>query len=73
MPIHPIPPNDKRREAHSNLEGDPRFLREHNNRATLFRDAQQLVEDGADSPRFPSEMRRERVSAAGVRLISISK
>src|SRR4051812_17976551 len=71
MAVHPVPPNHERREAHSNLERDPRFLRKNDNRPVLLRHTQQLVEDGPDRFRLSGEMRSEGETAASVRLVGI--
>lgn len=69
--VDPVSPNHKRREAHSDLESDPRFLRKHGDRPVLSGDREQFVEDRADFGRLALEMRRERGPAAGVRLITV--
>ena len=40
MAVHPIPPDNKRREAHSHLKGDPRFFGQDGDRPTFSRDGQ---------------------------------
>ena len=40
MAVHPVSSNDKRREAHSDLEGNSRFLGQNDDRAVLFGDRQ---------------------------------
>ena len=69
--VHPVSPNLERCEAHPDLERDPRFLRENRDRPVLPRDRQQFGEDGAHERRLVIKMRSERVSPAGMRLISI--
>ena len=71
--VHPTSPNDKSRETHANLKGDPRLLGQDGNRAILLRDRYQLVEDGADGGRLAAEMRGQRVTAARMRLIPIGE
>jgi hypothetical protein len=71
MAVHPVSSNDKGRKAHPNLKSDPRFLGQDNDRPVLFRDRQQFIEHGAHGFRFAGKMRSERMSTAGVGLISI--
>jgi len=73
MAVHPVSPNDEGRKAHPNVKRDPCFFREHSHPAVLLRDRQQLIEDCAHDRWFSSEMGRQRVSAAGVRLVPIRK
>jgi hypothetical protein len=72
MPIHPIPSNNKRREAHAHLKCDPRLLGHDSDRPILSRDQKQLIEDGPHVRRFPLKVRGKRVTrAARMRLITV--
>jgi hypothetical protein len=71
--VHPVLPNDECCETHPNLESDPRFLWQNRDRSVLLRNFQELVEDGADIFRLTGKVRRECMSPAAVRLISIGE
>ena len=74
MAVHPISPNDESSEAHADLESDPRFFGENDDRPVFLRQDQQAIEDRADLGGLSGEMGCERRAApAGVRLISIRK
>lgn len=71
--VHPTSTDHECRETHSNLKCDSCLFREDCDRPVPLRDAQQFVEDGAHGRWLPGEMRGERISPAGMRLISIRK
>ena len=71
--VDPVLPNDERGKAHSDLESDPRLLGQDRDWSVLFRDFQQFVENGANIFGLTSKVRRERMPAAGVRLIAIGE
>jgi hypothetical protein len=71
VPVDPVSTNDESREAHPNLKCDSRLFRQDRNRSVLLRDGQQPVEDRAHGFRLAGEVRGERVTTAGVRLIAI--
>ena len=73
MAVHPISANDERSETHPHLKCDPRFLGQDSDRAIFSGDRKQLVEDGAHRDRFAFEMRGQRGTAAGMRLIAIGE
>ena len=56
MAVHPIPPDYKRRETHPDVKRDPRFLGQDADRAVLFRNVQQPVEDCTHLCRLAGEM-----------------
>jgi hypothetical protein len=71
--VHPVSPNDESREAHAHVKGDTRLFGEDGDRAIRPGDREEFVEDGADGGRFSSEMRRQGVTAARMRLITIGE
>src|SRR5688500_1971554 len=71
MAVYPISANDKCGETHAHVKGDPRFLGQDGDRSIPAGHRKQLVEDGAHGGWFAAEMRHQRVTAAGVRLIAI--
>jgi hypothetical protein len=73
MAVHPILPNDKCREAHPHLKGDPRLFRQDGDRSVSFGEQQQLVENSARGCRLAGKMRGQRITPARMRLIAIGK
>ena len=70
--VDPVLPDRKGRKTHSDLESDPRLLRQNSDRAVCFREGEQFVEDRANLCWFAFKMRGERIGPmTGVRLISI--
>lgn len=73
MAVHPILPNDKCREAHPHLKGNPRLFRQDSDRSVPFGEQQQSVENSAHGGRLAGKMRGQRIPPARMRLIAIGK
>ena len=73
MAVYPISANNERGETHAHVKGDPRFLGQDGDRSILAGHQNQFVEDGAHGGWFTAEMRGQRVTATGMRLIAIGK
>ncbi len=71
MAIDPVSADDESSETHPDVKCDPCLLRQDSDRPVFLREGEKLVEDRAHGLRLAGEMRRERVTPTGMRLISI--
>jgi hypothetical protein len=73
MSDKPVAPQAYRRKAHTHLEGDASLLRHDQNRTTPLNQSRKFPKQHNCQRTLPSKMLAQSVSAASMRLISISE